>query len=166
MRRFLAVLGLALAFVATQASAQLSTYTFGTLPLSPTEGQLAWITDNAGTATVGSPASGGAAPGNRDLVSWDATQARWEFVSRVPSSSPAPAPTPAIDSTLTGYSNTSSGVVDLALANIRGAVDWLIESIGTERVCATELVKGVGYNPATRRYRKACADYKIGRAHV
>ena len=68
MRRFLAVLGLALAFVATQASAQLSTYTFGTLPLSPTEGQLAWITDNAGTATVGSPASGGAAPGNRDLV--------------------------------------------------------------------------------------------------
>lgn len=158
--RFLAALGLALALFSSSSQAQtVTTYTYLTLPASPSAGQLAWITDNAGTATVGAPASGGAAPGNRDLVAWDAVDSRWEFVTRVPSTSSSTTPTPAIDATFAGYSNASPGVVGLALANVRQALDWVIESVGTELVCSTELVRGVGYNPVTKRYRKTCADF-------
>ena len=126
LRRLLAVLGLALAFVATNASAQsLTTYTFATLPGSPTPGQLAWITDNSGTPTVGSPAAGGAAAGNRDLVSWDATQSRWEFVARQPTAGPAVPISTLMDAVRIAYANGTSG---LGAADVQSAIDELVSS--------------------------------------
>ncbi len=126
LRRLLAVLGLALAFVAAQASAQsLTTYTFATLPGSPTAGQLAWITDNSGTPTVGSPAAGGAGAGNRDLVSWDATQTRWEFVARQPTAGPAVPVSTLMDAVRIAYANGTSGATS---ADVQSAIDELFRS--------------------------------------
>ena len=123
LRRFLAALGLVLAFVAAQASAQsLTTYTFSTLPGSPTAGQLAWITDNSGTPTIGSPAAGGAGAGNRDLVSWDATQTRWEFVARQPTAGPAVPVSTLFDSVRIAYANGTSGA---SASDVQGALDEL-----------------------------------------
>lgn len=121
--RLLATLGLALAFLASQASAQsLTTYTFATLPGSPAGGQLAWITDNSGTPTVGSPAAGGAAAENRDLVSWDATETRWEFVARQPTAGPAVPVSTLMDAVRIAYANGTSGA---ASANVQSAIDEL-----------------------------------------
>lgn len=122
LRRFLAALALVLAFTATQASAQsLTTYTFATLPGSPTAGQLAWITDNSGTPTVGSPAAGGAAAGNRDLVAYDLTQTRWEFVARQPVAGPTTPLQKLMDAARISYSNVLYALVD----SVQGALDLL-----------------------------------------
>lgn len=126
MRRLLAVLGLLLAFLAMQASAQsVTTYTFATLPGSPTGGQLAWISDGNGTATQGSPAAGGGT--NKDLVAYDSTQTRWEFVTRIGSvGSPATAAT-YIKAIQTSYDPTVSGA---SATNVQAAIDALFASGG------------------------------------
>ena len=123
IRRLLAVLGLVLAFVATEASAQsLTTYTYATLPGSPTGGQLAWITDNSGSPTVGSPAAGGAAAGNRDLVAYDATQTRWEFVQRQPTAGSGTPLQSYMEAQRVAVSNVISGVL---VPNLQTALDML-----------------------------------------
>lgn len=121
LRRILAALGLALAFVATQASAQsITTYTFTTLPGSPSAGQLAWITDGSGTATVGAAAAGSGA--NKDLVSWDPVDARWEFVQRLAVPGPVGVLTPYLEALRVGYNNATSA---LLAGNVQDAIDEL-----------------------------------------
>lgn len=129
-RRILAVLAVAIASILVSSSAlaqAIPTHTFATLPGSPTAGQLAWLTDNSGTATEGSPAAGGAAPGNRDLVAYDAGQARWEFVLRVPATAPAADLVRYLEAIRVGYDNTASGS---DAEDVQAALDELFASGG------------------------------------
>ncbi len=83
IRALLSALALLLAVVAAPAHAQtIPSSTFSSLPGSPTPGQLHWVTDGACTPIPGTPEIGGGP--NKDLVAYDATQSRWEFVSRAP----------------------------------------------------------------------------------
>lgn len=116
---------LACAMVALLCSVVVATaapvYTFGTLPGSPTAGQLAWITDGNGTTTVGAAAAGGGAA--MHLVAWDAGQSRWEFVMvGAPTSPPTADAATYLEGVQVSYDATISG---LAAANVQAAIDEL-----------------------------------------
>ena len=118
-RSLLCALAVLLCVVGIASAA--AVYTFGTLPGSPSAGDLAWITDGAGTETVGSAAAGGGA--SMHLVAYDASQTRWEFVMAGAPTSP---PTADADTYLEGvqvsYDATISG---LSAANVQAAIDEL-----------------------------------------
>lgn len=143
IRRFLASLAAAcvVILVSSSAQAQLSTYTFATLPASPAAGTLAWISDGSGAATVGSPAAGGGA--NRDLVAYDGAQTRWEFVSRVNlTTTPADLDT-YLDAVRVAYDNGESGAT---ADDVQEALDELFAAGG---VGATNLGNTPGASSVT-----------------
>ena len=87
VRLLIALLCFTWSLIAAPIHAQtIPVYTFATLPASPTAGQLAWVTDGGATPIQGTPEIGGGT--HRDLVSYDATQTRWEFVQRAPDDTP------------------------------------------------------------------------------
>lgn len=118
---------LALACPSAVYAQAITTHTFATLPGSPTAGQLAWLTDNSGTATEGSPAAGGAPAGNRDLVAYDATQTRWEFVLRLPATAPEAGLETYLEAIRVGYDNSTSGAT---AEDVQAALDELFASPG------------------------------------
>lgn len=111
------------------------TTTFAGLPGSPDGGDLAFIIDGSGTPTIGEPAAGGGA--NRDLVAYDATQTRWEFVQRLPATAP-PAPLePWLKAERVEFDNAASGAtavemqaaIDELFAVGGGSFDDLIDNL-------------------------------------
>lgn len=158
---FLSALALAMLFASSASSQSVATYTFGTLPGTPTPGQLAWITDNSGTPTEGSPAAGGAAPGNRDLVAYDATQTRWEFVVRVPASAPAADLETYIDAVRVGYDNSESGAT---AEDVQAALDELFDGgvAGSDDQTATEVPFTSTISGWVSANVRAALDYLLG----
>lgn len=138
--------------LASSAHAQaITTHTFATLPGSPTGGQLAWLTDNSGTATEGSPAAGGAPAGNRDLVAYDATQTRWEFVLRVPATAPEAGLEKFLAANRIDYDNASSGAT---AEDVQAALDELFASpgggdLGTTATGSALTITNTGGTPAS-----------------
>lgn len=122
-RRLLAAVSAAIFSTLASSSALaalLGTFTFGTLPGSPAAGDLAWITDGGGAATVGAPAAGGGS--QRDLISWDATQTRWEFVTRIPASAPPAAIEKFLAAVRIDYDPAGSGA---SATDVQAALDEL-----------------------------------------
>lgn len=142
------------ALLSSSAHAQaITTHTFATLPGSPTAGQLAWLTDNSGSPTEGSPAAGGAAPGNRDLIAYDATQTRWEFVFRVPATAPEAGLEKFLAANRIDYDNTESGAT---AEDVQAALDELFASpgggggdLGTTATGAALTITNTGGTPAS-----------------
>ncbi len=119
-RRILVALILALAFATPALAQSIPTVTFSGLPGSPTGGQLSFISDSSTTPTVGSPAAGGGS--NKDLVAYDSTQTRWEFVSRIPTSGATTALQSYMDAIRVAYDNATSGAIG---SNIQAVIDEL-----------------------------------------
>lgn len=117
------LLGLAIPFAA--AAQTIPTYTFGTLPGSPTAGQLAWITDGAATPIPGTAEIGGGT--HKDLVAYDATQLRWEFVQRAPDDLPPEELPTFLSAPRISYDNAESGA---AADDVQEALDELFAGGG------------------------------------
>ena len=129
MRRFAFLLALALALVvgaSSPAAAQsVPVSTFAELPGSAPGGTLRWITDGIGSPTVGTPAMGGGA--NRDLVAYDATDLRWEFVSRAPVGTEPGDLATILAAERLSYDNATSGA---AADDVQAALDELFAGGG------------------------------------
>ena len=122
MKRFLALIACVL-LLGTSATAQsIDTSDFAGRPGSPMMGQLHWITDGSGDPTVGAPAAGGG--DNRDLIAWDASQSRWEFVQRLPATAPPSAISSVIAAERVAYANQISG---LTATDVQAALDELAD---------------------------------------
>lgn len=125
----------AVLFASSSGAQGIPTSTFALLPGAPSSGDLAFITDGSGTTTVGDPAAGGGA--NRDLVAYDGSQTRWEFVQRLPATAPPTPPDIALDANQVGFVATVNGT---AVENVRAALD-AIGSPGSGGGGSLELVQ-------------------------
>ncbi len=126
IRALALAISLALALLAWPVQAQtIPTYTFATLPGSPTAGQLAWITDGAATPIPGTAEIGGGT--HKDLVAYDSTQVRWEFVQRAPDDLPPEDLPTFLSGDRISYDNASSGA---AADNVQDALDEIFAGGG------------------------------------
>jgi len=53
----------------------------------------------------------------------------------------------------------TTSITGWAAANVQSAIDGILEWIGPENICQTELIKGGRFNAATGRYGWTCGDY-------
>lgn len=108
LRRLVALLVVLLA--AAPALAQtIPSSTFSALPGSAAGGTLRWVTDGGCTPIPGTPEIGGGV--HKDLVSFDAVDARWEFVQRAPlGTTDSELPT-FLNGDRIAYDNAASGAV-------------------------------------------------------
>lgn len=125
IRRALAALLLCLAIPFAASAQTIPTYTFATLPGSPAGGQLAWITDGAATPVPGTAEIGGGT--HKDLIAYDATQLRWEFVQRAPDDTPPEELATFLSGARVAYDNTTSGA---AADDVQAALDELFAGGG------------------------------------
>lgn len=145
IRNVLALLATFVVLLAAAAAAAIPTSTFASLNPTPAAGELAWITDGNGTPTAGVAAAGGGI--NRDLVSYDPVDARWEFMQRVPVSAPPAELEKYLDAARVRFNNDVYGG---AFDSVQEAVDQVLLAggAGTD-LAATPTANDVGIGSST-----------------
>lgn len=126
--RALAALAAALLLLGAPLEAPAQTIpssTFSALPGSAAPGTLRWVTDGACTPIPGTPEIGGGI--HFDLVAYDATDLRWEFISRAPAGTTETDLPTFLTGSRISYDNATSGA---AADDVQEALDELFAGGG------------------------------------